>query len=308
MKKAYLLPFSIIFLAVLGACRNDDDNPQFIEARERSEEAPNSTAIIEEYLQTHFYNYEEFENPTPDFDFRIVFDTIAGDNSDKIPLIDQVSSKMVKDRLDQDVSYRLYYLKVREGGGEQPNFPDFATVTYEGTYLNKEVSAAPYTERFDSSVVPVTFDLTGVVNGFQDGMIEFFGATDIIENPDGTVSFEDFGIGAVFMQSGLGYYVTTPQGSSIPVYAQLIFTFQLYEVREGDQDEDGIPSIDEDLNGNLLEEDDDTDSDGLPNFFDSDDDNDGRPTRDEIIINEDGTITFPDEDGDGIVDYLDSDS
>ena len=44
------------------------------------------------------------------------------------------------------------------------------------------------------------------------------------------------------------------------------------------------------------------------NYVDPDDDGDGRPTEDEIEINEDGTITFPDTDGDGVVDYLDSDS
>ncbi len=43
-------------------------------------------------------------------------------------------------------------------------------------------------------------------------------------------------------------------------------------------------------------------------FLDPDDDGDGRPTRDEIIINEYGTITFPDTDGDGIPDHLDADS
>ncbi len=308
MKKALLLPLLLVFLGFFGSCRNDDGNPQFIEARERSEEAPNSTATIEEYLQTHFYNYEEFENPGPEFDFKIKFDTIAGDNADKVPLFDQVSSKMVTDRVDQDVTYKLYFLSVIEGGGEKPNFPDLTTVSYEGIWLNKEVSTVAYTELFDSSVVPVTFDLTAVVNGFQDAMTEFRGATDIITNPDGTVDFVDYGVGAVFMPSGLGYYVTTPNGSSIPIYANLIFAFQLYEVREGDQDNDGILSINEDLNGNMLEEDDDTDSDGLPNFFDADDDNDGRPTSEEIIIDAEGNITFPDEDGDGIVDYLDEDS
>ena len=52
----------------------------------------------------------------------------------------------------------------------------------------------------------------------------------------------------------------------------------------------------------------DTDEDGLPNYVDADDDGDGRPTADEIEIDEDGNITYPDSDNDGIVDYLDSDS
>ena len=57
-----------------------------------------------------------------------------------------------------------------------------------------------------------------------------------------------------------------------------------------------------------IEEDDDTDGDGIFNMFDGDDDNDGRPTFIEIEIDKDGNVTFPDEDGDGTPDYLDSDS
>ena len=79
------------------SCNKKDDGVTFVPARDRGEEAPVSVAIIEEYLQTHFYNYEEFANPPANFDYKIKFDTIAGDNANKIPLIDQVSSKTVPD-------------------------------------------------------------------------------------------------------------------------------------------------------------------------------------------------------------------
>ncbi len=283
MKRAKLLALLTLSLISFISCRNDDGNIEFVPARDRGEEAPASTTIIEDYLQTHFYNYEEFQNPPVDFDYKIKFDTIAGDNSAKTPLIDQVDFKMVPDRVDDGVEYKLYYLNVAQGGGSvSPEFPDVTVATFEGIWLNEENSNQAYTELFDSSVVPVTFDLTGVVNGFQDALIEFNVAESVTSNPDGTIDVNEPGIGAVFMPSGLGYYVSTPQGSGIPVYAQLIFTFHLYQSRQGDQDNDGIPSIFEDLNGNQLEEDDDTDSDGLPNFFDADDDNDGRPTSGEV--------------------------
>ena len=41
-----------------------------IPPRDRGEEAIPSTAEIETYLMTHFYNYEEFANPPADFDFQ----------------------------------------------------------------------------------------------------------------------------------------------------------------------------------------------------------------------------------------------
>tara|TARA_R100000935_G_scaffold14034_1_gene28258 strand:+ start:27372 stop:28310 length:939 start_codon:yes stop_codon:yes gene_type:complete len=308
MKK--ILPLLLLVLIIATSCKKDDDSvdPNFVPARDRGEEAPLSTAIVEEYLETHFYNYEEFENPPADFDFRIVFDTIAGDNLDKIPLMNQVSSKIVQDRVNDAVTYKLYYLDAMQGDGEKPNFPDLATISYAGTYINREETTRPYTKLFDASSVPVQFDMTSIVNGLQDALIEFETASGFITNPDGTVTFEDFGVGAVFMQAGLGYYVNPPPTSNIPLYSQLIFTFQMYASEIGDQDGDGLPSFMEDVNGNGLEEDDDTDGNEAPNFDDADDDGDGRPTREEIIINSDGTITLPDTDGDGIPDHLDADS
>ncbi|MDB4114507.1 hypothetical protein N9572_03165 [Flavobacteriaceae bacterium] len=307
----FLLPIVALTLLLGTACDNDDDSSQdnFIPARDRAEENIDSTLEVEGYLTTHFYNYEEFENPPAGFDFKIRFDTIAAANEDKTPLIEQVDFKMVQDRVNEDVSYKLYYLKVIEGQGDQPSFPDIVRINYEGTYVVDE-EGINENKLFDSSVTPIQFDLTSIVNGLQDALIEFKAATGFINNADGTVTYEGFGVGAVFMQSGLGYYVNPPPGSSvaIPVYSQLIFTFQLFETEIGDQDGDGVPSVLEDVNGNGLEEDDDTDSDNRSNYLDPDDDGDGRPTEDEIEINEDGTITFPDTDGDGVVDYLDSDS
>ncbi|QNJ96632.1 FKBP-type peptidyl-prolyl cis-trans isomerase [Constantimarinum furrinae] len=311
MKKIYaVVAFAALILFSFNSCKKDDAiDDNFIPARDRGPEAIVSTGIVERYLETHFYNYEEFENPPANFDFRIKFDTIAGDNADKTPLMEQVSSKTVKDRVTEGVEYTLYYLNVIEGEGNSPRFPDIGTISYEGRFINEEPGTVNvYSDVFDSSVVPVRFDLTQIVNGLQDALTEFSGATNIITNPDGTLSFENYGVGAVFMQSGLGYYVNPPPGSSIPIYSQLIFTFQLYEAEEGDQDDDGVPSFMEDRNGNGLEEDDDTDGDLVPNYLDADDDNDGRPTSEEIEIDEDGNITFPDSDGDGIPDYLDADS
>lgn len=300
MKKViYLITICLTSIVLFNSCNNDDDGPETIPLRDRTEEAVAAQLEIEEYLETHFYNYEDFENPPAEFDFRIVFDTIAGDNANKIPLIEQVNSKMVRDRVEEGLMYKLYFLKVIQGGGVSPNFPDIVNNTYEGRLLDNTL--------FDSSTIPVRFDLTNVINGYQDIVKEFNGASNIIQNPDGSLDFEDFGVGAMFIPSGLGYY-GSGQGSIIDPYDQLIFTFQLYTVEAGDQDNDGVLSINEDLNENGFEEDDDTDEDGLPNYFDNDDDNDGILTRNEIEIDDEGNVTFPDADGDGTPDYLDSDS
>jgi len=334
MKKVYfVLPLLTILLMMNQSCKKDDSlGVEVVPARDRGEEALVAQAEIEEYLETHFYNYEDFENPPADFDYRIKFDTIAGANSSKTPLIDHVSSKTVRDRVELgEVTYKLYYLHVRQGGGDVAKFPDVTTMSYEGRLLNNEV--------FDSSVIPIRFDLTGVINGLQDGVKGYRGASSFTVNNDGTVTFENYGIGAVFVPSGLGYFISPPAGSGIPLYAQMIFTFQLYQVEVGDQDNDGVISILEDINNNNIEEDDDTDENFIPNFIDGDDDGDGRPTTDETELNEhvinigdpdpvygndevemyrvtdedEGTVTIHtiflyDSNNDGIPDYLDKEN
>ena len=105
-------------------------------------------------------------------------------------------------------------------------------------------------------------------------------------NADGSVSYNDFGAGVMFIPSGLAYYNT---GSGpIPAYAPLIFSFKLYEMQRLDQDLDGIPSyLEDDGDGYIYDYRntinyasvatnlDDTDGDGVPDFLDIDDDGDG---------------------------------
>jgi hypothetical protein len=193
----------------------------------------------------------------------------------------------------------MYVLKVREGEGQQPKFTDSTLVSYRGELLN--LSA------FDNASTPVWFDQTRLIKGFTEGIVEFKGATGYKVKPDNTVNFNnDYGIGALIFPSGLGYFSSSQ--ASIPPYSPLIFNVKLLRVNESDHDGDGIPSWMEDLNENRNILDDDTDGDETPNFADVDDDGDGKPTREEIIINEDGSIEFPDTNGNGTPDYLDPDT
>ncbi len=160
-KLKYFIPLIALSFAIFYSCNNDDDVVDgFIPARDRGEEAIVDQELIEEYLETHFYNYEDFENPPLGFNFQIVFDTIADDNSDKIPLINQVLSKFVDDIVDTDVTYKFYYLNVIQGEGDPTDIADITSLTYEGRYLDNS-------ELFDSAVTPISFDITQVVRGFH---------------------------------------------------------------------------------------------------------------------------------------------
>jgi len=293
--------FIISFISALTliSC-NEDDNGN---APEFEEKDPEEQALVDEdsinsFLETHFYNYEEFENPSDDFDYMVRFDTIAGENADKTPLSEE-ENLMMKTVLNNDVEYNMYILKVREGEGQQPKFTDSTLVSYRGELLDLTA--------FDNANTPIWFDLTALIKGFSAGVVEFKGATGYTVNADNTVDFnDDYGIGALIFPSGLGYFSSSQP--SIPPYSPLIFNVQLLLVNEADHDRDGIPSWMEDLNENNVVFDDDTDEDQTPNFADPDDDGDGTPTRDEIIINEDGSIEFPDSNGNGTPDYLDPDT
>lgn len=304
-------------LAVLYSCSNDDESDiQIVPPRPLAEVEAENDAEILEYLRTHYYNYEEFASPPADFNFKIVLDTIAGDAQDKIPLIDQVSSMTIPVssetfNLDEDVTvdHTLYYLAAREGIGESPTVGDSTLVAYEGQLLSGEF--------FDGNVTYTWQYLPFFLRGYAAGVSQFNVGEEIISNPDGTVEITGSGVGVMFLPSGLAYFDNPPLGSGILNYDNLVFQVNTgLFIESTDYDNDGVPSIMEDLNndGNLSNDNTDEDSElssgfgFVPNHLDVDDDQDGILTRDEISIDNEGNVTFPDSDGDGTPDYLDADS
>lgn len=304
-------------LALLFSCSNDDSNNfEVVPPRRLSEVVDEDAAALQEYLQTHFYNYEDFENPPPGFDFRIVLDTIAGENADKIALINRpelesltlsVSSEDFNLDDGETIDHTMYYLKARDGVGDIPTTADSTFVRYEGSLLNSNI--------FDATATHTWQYLPFFLRGYREAVSKFRTGDGIVVNPDGTTEISNAGIGLMFLPSGLAYFNAFVPG--VPQYSPLIFKVEvgLY-VENTDYDNDGIPSIMEDLDGDGDVTNDNSDAEQeratgaltLANHLDSDDDQDGTPTRDEIIIDEQGNITFPDSDGDGIPDYLDRDN
>ncbi|WP_224483665.1 FKBP-type peptidyl-prolyl cis-trans isomerase [Robertkochia aurantiaca] len=292
---------------IFTACSNDDDT-QRIEIRDAAEVALEDDAEIRSYLSTHFYNYEEFANPPADFDNKIVFDTIAGPNAGKTPMIEQVSTKVIPVRTGdgRSVDHTLYFLVAREGIGEKPQLGHGVVVNYFGNLLNGN--------SFDSSVTETFFTTLGVIRGYAELFPNLGVSSGFTENADGTVNWnDDYGIGAVFIPSGLGYFSDARPG--IPSYSPLIFRTSLFSLEDVDQDfirtspttqtpaPDGIPSHLEDVDGDGNPRNDDTDDDGLANFEDADDDGDGILTEFEYDADGDGVVD--DSNGDGTPDYLD---
>lgn len=318
--------FFIAVLLIIGACKKDDGGDVTrVPPRDLAEVAAENDADIQEFLASHTYNYEEFENPPAGFDFRIRIDTLAGEHAGKDPLSNFVESLTIsvssdEFELSQDatVNHKLYYLIAREGIGESPTVADSVYVRYQGTLLDGT--------EFDGSVnIPDWFDLASIqgplqgARGFSEGLPMIRAGGEVIENPDGTFTVEGYGVGMVIMPSGLGYF-NVPR-SVIPAYSPMIFRVDMFTFNPTDHDRDGIPSILEDTNGDgylyndNADEKQERDAGGqfvtlFMNFMDADDDNDGVLTIDEINLDEDGNLIlpFPDADGDGVPDHLDRDT
>jgi len=314
MQLRRVIPGMMLFVFIV-ACNNDDGpSVETIPPRKLSEVVEEDAAELQAYLETHFYNYEDFASPPADFDYTIVLDTIAGDNSDKIALINQVesitipvSSEVFNLDDNETIDHTMYYLIAREGMGESPTPADSILVKYEGSLLVGDL--------FDANPTYTWQYLPFILRGYAQAMSRFKVGDDIVINPDGTSSISNSGIGAVFLPSGLAYFNQGQAG--IPPFSPLIFKIDIgLYVPDTDYDNDGIPSFLEDLDGDGDVTNDNTDSKeeealrspAFPNHLDPDDDEDGILTRDEIIIDSEGNITFPDEDNDGIPDYLDNDN
>lgn len=244
-----------LFLSIWACGRNDRLEPP----RDPTVQVIEEHATLMRYLETHFYNYEEFQSSPSGANVRVTIDTIMGDNANKIPLSDQVKSRTIDYRhsTGQYVTYNYYYLTLREGTGNSPSIVDSTFVTYSGELLNRT--------QFDNRSTPVWLDLTNVVRGFSEGASQLKTGKYSI-NPDNTQRFYEYGQGLFIFPSGLGYYSRT--SGSVPAYAPLVFEVNLYTLKETDHDGDGILSKNEyDTDGDGIP--DDTDGDGIPDYLDA---------------------------------------
>jgi hypothetical protein len=289
--------YNFFLILVIYSCSKDSSSIEEIPANDIGPQYVLENDSIVEFLQTHFYNYKDFENLSSNNTVELLIDTISGDNIDKISLFDQVSTLSIdiEDDNNEMISHNMYYIINREGNGDSPTVADSVFVAYKGMTLGNTT--------FDNRKNPTWLDNTTVVRGFKE-FTALLKRGDISTNNDGTYLLSNYGIGMAIMPSALGYYNNSTL--LIPAYSPLIFQINLTTYNSTDHDHDGINSIDEDLNGDHVFSNDDTDEDNLPNYRDADDDGDGVLTIDEYDADGDGVVD--DTDGDGIPDYLDNDN
>lgn len=294
----------LITTLVLFSC-SKNDTPTYEPPRDYKAQYDVDIADIEDYLKT---NYITVVNHPGFVDDQNV--TITKIDGAQPSIMSYLNATTYPKLLSREVSihniiYKLYYLVLRLGVGTSPCNVDGVMTSYRGDYLSRDATTkALSTTKFEEVIYPQTFfDLFTVIRGWKEIFPQFKTGSYTI-NADGTVAHYDFGAGLMFIPSGLGYY--NNGSSEIPAYSPLVFSFKLFELQRIDDEgnglrgtvgfvptPDGIPSYQEDLNGDGYVwttgelpsgavNPDDTDKDGIPDFLDVDDDGDNYTTRLEI--------------------------
>jgi hypothetical protein len=286
----------IITCLSLFSCSKDDNSVAVEPLRDFGEQFATDNATIEEYLNSYYITVTENPGATDDQD--VVFTKIpeGGNQPSILSYLNSATFPKLLSRSVElhDITYKIYYLVLREGIGEKPCNVDGVLTSYRGDYLYQstvsEVTILTATQFEEVKYPDSFFNLYSVIVGWSEIFPQFKTGT-AMSNSDGTVSYTDFGAGVMFLPSGLAYY-SSGQGS-IPSYSPLVFSFKLYGLNRTDLDGDGILSYLEDLDGDgymrVLAEGvtnpDDTDGDEIPNYLDVDDDGDGYTTKSEITNN-----------------------
>jgi hypothetical protein len=289
-KFKYYFILLVATISLFSCSKND--TPTAEPLRDYSVQYATDIATIEEYLQTYYITVTNNPGATDDQD--VVFTKIptGGTQASIWSYKDNTGfpKLLSRDVSLHDITYKLYYLVLREGSGQTPCNVDAVMASYKGDYLDR-VTADNVTTLTATSFEEVKFpqsffNLNGTIIGWSEIFPQFKTGT-YTANADGTVSHTDFGAGIMFIPSGLAYYAS--DSSTIPSYSPLVFSFKLYEIQRLDQDNDGIPSYLEDLDfdGYIYDyrntinypttpavNKDDTDSDSIPDFLDVDDDGD----------------------------------
>ena len=254
--------FKIIFLFTLGlnvvSCSKDNNN-NVAPLRDYTEQYTKDIANIETYMQTHYM--EVTNNPGATNDQNVTF-TLIPEGGTQTSIWDQTTYPILTryvsvNQNDVDITYKIYYIQLRQGTGansKSPSNVDRVLTSYRGEYIfssTEQVNGVDVTtiksDEFEESINPQNyFNLTSVIRGWSEIFPQFKTGT-YIGNSNGTISYNDFGAGIMFIPSGLAYFGSSSGG--IPSYSPLIFSFKLYEIQRIDHDGDGIFSYQEDLNG-----------------------------------------------------------
>mgnify|MGYP006201426903 CR=1 FL=1 len=286
----------VLFGFVISCKKDDDDN--IVQLRDRNEQFITDSISIATFLDSHYVEV--------DSEFNVTFEKLTdGDGKESVRKQKTYPLQFNIVNVDE-VNYKIYFLKIREGSKDNPRPLDSVLVSYKGNLLDKtrfEWRPNPF---WTSALISGSINTNIFSTKGPRYILPEFKSGDYTENSDGTLNYNDFGVGVMFLPSGLAFFQNTIQG--IPAYTPVVVTFNLYAVRYRDHDLDFVLTKDEDINSNYDYTDDDTDGDGIPNYLDADDDADGIPTKNEVkitFVDNVRKVEFLDDNKNGIPNHLD---
>ncbi|SNR15733.1 FKBP-type peptidyl-prolyl cis-trans isomerase [Tenacibaculum jejuense] len=297
MKIKHILLIGIISILVYSCGDNDPVStidPNFDHAAQST--IDNDSLV--KFFQNHYYDLDT--------------DLVKPMEDGKTPLSQDpnlITQDVVETINGNDIDFKLYAYVRDEGTSSKgnPTVVDSVLVNYSGRKI------------LDSErISPVQFDIntnlwfvlgSSVIRGWTFGMTNFKGGVNATM-PNGPITYSGTGKGVLFIPSGLAYRNEgQPSGGILPNDILMFYVEMNDIVADTDIDNDGIPSILEDLDGDGRPWNDDTDGNGVPNFLDPDDDGDLVLTRNEDTMIEDGNPLndFSDTDNPSLPDYLNPD-
>lgn len=289
MKKIIFLFTAVSLMAF--SCSKSDDEEVVTPLRDYATQRDADKIIIETYLKKHKLN-PDITDYSANINNSNLFVTCTEDDAASLAKLTTTSfpKLLTKEVEDDGIIYMVYYLVFNEGNATEKPCPfDEVLVTYRGTSLASGAGETVSATEFDSSLIATKLLLTstnygeyGTISGWQEIFPMFGkGIFDEVATGNGPNVYTNYGVGVMFLPSGLGYYQQS--STNIPEYSSLVFSFQLMNFIRKDNDNDGILTVDEitrNANGSFTKT--DTDGDGTADYKDFDDDNDGYPTRNEI--------------------------
>ena len=174
----------------------------------------------------------------------------------QVSLFDDSSKLQSMQVIDNDIEHTLYIYTIEQGQPSpvkgNPTVMDSVYVKYKGRAF---ISSELQTSNFEVNEIGVWFTLSAVVKGWKHGITKFLGG-ELKKGPNGGVfngpiTYLNSGKGFLIIPSGLAYPSSnTGNYPNTLVNTNLLFFIDLLDtVEDTDHDNDGVPSIQEDADG-----------------------------------------------------------
>jgi FKBP-type peptidyl-prolyl cis-trans isomerase FkpA len=188
-KIALVLTLSILF----ANCTKNNTDVTPIPAEPYAVQYPKDTLKIVEYMN----NY----SMTVDADYNVEF--IKADSSNpsiKMKFGDAGTKQLKFNIVKRDgVDYKVYYIPLREGTGDKPIEVDSVFASYTGRLVSDNIV-------FDKTPTPIWFTLDNVIQGWRKIFPLFKSGDKTVNTITGSVTYNNYGAGVIFIPSGLAYY------------------------------------------------------------------------------------------------------